>query len=93
MRPPAYGMIRLCANRAGHEAVPERRLALDLADVEGRAVRFGFDALTNAGVILVLRWGTLEVSVFESGKLLFKTKEAASAEAGMRAFREAMGWA
>lgn len=85
-------MLQLCANRAGYEAVPERRLRLDLADVEARAVAHGFDALTNAGIILVLRWGTLELSVFESGKLLFKTREPSVADAGMRAFREAMAW-
>lgn len=89
---PAYRVLELCKNRAGHEAVPVGRLALDLGDVERRAVSAGFDSLANAGVILVLKWGGVEMSVFESGKLLFKTKDAKAAEATMRAFGEAMGW-
>lgn len=92
MAAPAFSVLRLCANRAGYEAIPQSRLALDLTDVERRAAAHGFEPLTNAGVILVLRWGTLELSVFESGKLLFKTKDEKLAAVGMRELREAMDW-
>lgn len=92
MEAPRYRVLELCKNRAGHEAVPEQPVQLDLGDVETRLTRAGFESLANAGIILVVRWGAVEMSVFESGKLLFKTKDEKAARATQRAFVDAMGW-
>lgn len=87
-----YSVLRLCRNRAGFEAVPERRLGLDLGEVAGRVTKAGHEVVANAGVLLIVRFGAVEASVFESGKVLFKTKDETAAGEGMRRFREAMGW-
>jgi len=88
-----YSVLELCKNRAGYEAVPKGRLKLDLRQLEGELKEAGFEPLANAGILLVVRWGDVELSVFESGKLLFKTREADKARVAMAAFRGAMGWA
>ena len=85
-------MLELCKNRAGYEAMPRQRLKLDLRDVERTLVEAGFDALANASILLVVKWEDVELSVFESGKLLFKTREESAARVAMAAFRGAMGW-
>ena len=92
MSGPDYSVLELCRNRAGYEAVPTQALKLDLRAVERDLVEAGFDALANAGILLVVRWSTTELSVFESGKLLFKTQDETEAHAAMGAFRGAMGW-
>lgn len=89
---PAYGVLALCRNRAGYEAAPRTPLALDLSDVEKRLAAAGHAVLGNAGILLAARIAGVEASVFESGKVLFKTRDAAKADDGMRAFRAAMGW-
>ncbi len=85
-------MLELCKNRAGYEAVPKARLKLHLDDVESTLTKAGFESLANAGILLVVRWEDVELSVFESGKLLFKTRELDSARVAMTAFHTAMGW-
>lgn len=87
-----YSVLELCRNRAGYEAVPKSRLQLKLAEVERDLVESGFEPLANAGILLVVRWEDVELSVFESGKLLFKTREMDKARVAMAAFRAAMGW-
>ncbi len=89
---PRYAVLELCRNRAGYEAAPERKLALDLDVVQVALEEGGFETLANARIILVSRIGVVEVSVFESGKLLFKTKDAARAYAGMQLVFAALGW-
>ena len=88
-----YSVLELCKNRAGYEAVPRGRLKLDLRALEGDLKDAGFEPLANAGILLVVRWEDVELSVFESGKLLFKTREMEKARIAMAAFRGAMGWA
>ena len=90
---PEYSVLELCKNRAGYEAIPRARLRLRLADVERDLQEAGFEPLANAGIVLVLRWEDVELSVFESGKLLFKTREMDKARVAMAAFKGAMGWA
>lgn len=85
-------MLELCKNRAGYEAVPKAKLRLDLRALEPELKDAGFEPLANAGIILVLRWEGVELSVFESGKLLFKTRNLDDARVAMAAFRGAMGW-
>jgi TATA-box binding protein (TBP) (component of TFIID and TFIIIB) len=87
-----YSVLELCKNRAGYEAMPKERLKLDLRDVERTLQDAGFEPLANAGILLVVRWESVELSVFESGKLLFKTRDEADARVAMAAFRGAMGW-
>jgi hypothetical protein len=89
---PGYSVLELCRNRAGYEAVPKARLRLQLRQVEKDLVDAGFEALANAGILLVVRWEDVELSVFESGKLLFKTRDEAQARVAMAAFKGAMGW-
>ena len=90
---PEYGLLELCRNRAGYEAVPRTRLKLRLDEVERDLREAGFEPLANAGILLVVRWEDVELSVFESGKLLVKTRDEAKARVAMAAFRGAMGWA
>lgn len=89
---PEYSVLELCKNRAGYEAVPRRRMRLDLRALEPELAQAGFEPLANAGIILVVRWEDVELSVFESGKLLFKTRDEGSARVAMAAFKGAMGW-
>lgn len=89
---PEYSVLELCRNRAGYEAVPKRKLKLRLHDVEKDLKEAGFEPLANAGILLVVRWEEVELSVFESGKLLFKTREEDKARVAMAAFKGAMGW-
>ena len=93
MEPPEYSVLELCRNRAGYEAVPRGKLRLRLHDVERELKEAGFEPLANAGILLVVRWEDVELSVFESGKLLFKTRDEEQARVAMAAFRGAMGWA
>jgi TATA-box binding protein (TBP) (component of TFIID and TFIIIB) len=92
VQPPEYTVLELCKNRAGYEAVPKQKLRLRLDDVERELKEAGFEAVANAGLLLVVRWEDVELSVFESGKLLFKTRELDDARVAMAAFRGAMGW-
>ena len=87
-----YSVLELCKNRAGYEAFPRTRMKLDLRALEGELKQAGFEPLANAGILLVVRWETVELSIFESGKLLFKTREIDQARIAMAAFRGAMGW-
>jgi len=90
---PQYSVLELCKNRAGYEAIPREKMRLRLADVERDLKDAGFESLANAGILLVVRWESVEMSVFESGKLLFKTRDEGQARVAMAAFRGAMGWA
>jgi TATA-box binding protein (TBP) (component of TFIID and TFIIIB) len=89
---PEYSVLELCKNRAGFEAVPRQKLRLRLDDVERQLAEAGFEPLANAGLLLVVRWEQVEISVFESGKLLFQTRELDDARVAMAAFQAAMGW-
>lgn len=89
---PDYSVLELCKNRAGYEAFPQQKLRLRLHDVERDLKEAGFEPLANAGILLVVKWEDVELSVFESGKLLFKTRDEAKARVAMAAFRGAMNW-
>lgn len=92
LRRVEYSVLELCKNRAGYEAVPRSKLKLDLRRLEGELKEAGFEPLANAGILLVVRWEDVELSIFESGKLLFKTREMDKARIAMAAFRGAMRW-
>lgn len=73
-------VLRPCKTTAAYEAVPERDLRLDLGALEPRFHEQGWVTLANAGVMLVLQRGPDDVSLFRSGKLLIKTRDASVAE-------------
>ena len=62
------------------EAVPRDRLALDLDDCERLLKDAGYEVVSNAGVMLVVRKG-LDVTVYPHGRLLIHpVKDKAQAE-------------
>jgi hypothetical protein len=69
-------LLQPCKTTAAYEAIPERDLGLDLEAVEQRLHGAGWETLANAGVMLVIRRGADDASVFKSGKLLVKTRDA-----------------
>lgn len=73
-------LLRPCRTTAAYEAIPERDLRLDLGALETVFHREGWRTLANAGVMLVMQRGTDDVSLFQSGKLLIKTRDAAVAQ-------------
>lgn len=78
MRRTQYRALRLCSHGGGFEAVPQAPLELDLgrvrADLESAGV-----AVVDARVMLIASLDP-EVTVSRSGRLLFKTPDAAVAE-------------
>jgi len=82
-----YRRLRLCANNGGFEAIPEPPLRLDLGSVRSTLEREGI-AVVDARVMLIAATDP-EVTISRSGRLLFKTREAAAAE---RAFRQLQRW-
>lgn len=73
-------LIQPCKTTAAYEAIPERDLGLDLGRLEGDLVARGWQPVANAGILLVVR-KRLETSIFQSGKLLIKTRNRVEAEA------------
>ncbi|MBI4393428.1 MAG: hypothetical protein HY556_06500 [Euryarchaeota archaeon] len=84
-----FYILEPCKTRAGFEAIPENKLAWDLGKAEAALAAAGIPTIANAGVILVVDAGC-EVSLFESGKLLFKTPNRALAEESMNAVLDVM---
>jgi len=80
--PVLYTQLRLCSAGGGFEAVPVRRLALDLrrvrAELEARAA-----AVVDARVMLIVTVEGVEATISRAGRLLFKTGDS---EAARRAF-------
>ena len=73
-----YRTLRLCANGGGYEALPEVPGALDLALVRAGLERAGI-RVVDARVMLIASLDP-EVTISRSGRLLFKTPDAATAE-------------
>lgn len=73
-------LLQPCKTTAAFEAIPDSDLRLDLEAVEQRLHAAGWRTLANAGVMLVIRRGTDDASVFKSGKLLIKTRDATVAQ-------------
>lgn len=82
--------VELCSKRAGYEVTPDQPLDLDLQAAVQRLEDAGFEVLTDAGILLVVQTGPVEVSVFESGRLLVKTDDEALAREATRATLEAL---
>ncbi len=70
--------VKPCKHDA-YEAVPKRRVTLDLDECEGKLRGKGYEVLSNPKVMLVVRKG-VEVSIYPHGRLLMqpvKTKDEA----------------
>lgn len=87
----SYEDLRLCKNEAGYETAPHEDLDLDLDEAEATLDEAGWTPRANAGMVLVVERDTLEVSVFDSGKFMFKTRDEAVAEDAFRDVRDALG--
>ncbi len=73
------------------EAVPRNRVTLDLADCERRLASAGYETVSNAGVMLVVR-KDVEVTVYPHGRLLMHpAKDKADAERIARELYSALG--
>lgn len=83
--------VELCSKRAGYEVTPDEILDLDTSQAATRLEEVGFEVLTDAGVLLVVETGPVEVSVFESGRLLVKTEDEGEARKATRQVYEALG--
>lgn len=68
MSPLEFMAVRPCRFEA-YEAVPRTRVSLDLDDCERRLKASGYEVLSNAGVMLVVR-KDVEVTVYPHGRLL-----------------------
>ena len=83
--------IELCGNKAGYEVSPAAEHALDLSEAARTLEAAGFTVLSNAGILLVAQLGLVEVSVFESARLLLKTKDEAVATEATEITYRALG--
>lgn len=83
--------VELCAKRAGYEVTPDDPLDVDIERAVERLEEAGFEVLTNAGILCVAQTGPVEVSVFESGRLLIKTDQEELAREATRATYDALG--
>jgi hypothetical protein len=82
-----YRKLRLCSSNGGYEAIPDPPLRLDLREARSALERVGI-AVVDARVMLIA--GTdPEVTISRTGRLLFKTRDAAAAE---RAFQQLRRW-
>lgn len=82
--------VELCSKRAGYEVTPDDPIDVDIEQAQRQLEAAGFEVLTNAGILLVVQTGPVEVSVFESGRLLVKTDREALAREATRVTYEAL---
>jgi hypothetical protein len=73
-------LLRPCKTTAAYEAIPERDRRLDLERLERDMAATGWSLVANARVMLIVK-RDLEVTVFQSGKVLIKTRDRPQAEA------------
>ncbi len=73
-----YRQLRLCSGGGGFEAVPDRPLRVDLARVRDRLAAEGIRVL-DARTILIVGL-EVEVTISRAGRVLFKTRDPATAE-------------
>jgi hypothetical protein len=73
-----YRTLRLCSNSGAYEALPDSSRVLDLRHVRHRLEEEGI-AVVDARVMLIAAL-EVEVTISRTGRLLFKTRDAAAAE-------------
>ncbi len=83
--------VELCSKSGGFEVSPDSPQELDLDEQAVRFEKAGMNVVTNAGVLLVVDAGPCEVSVFESGRLLVKTRDEEQARDSIVAVYDVMG--
>lgn len=82
--------IKPCRHDA-YEAVPKRKVSLDLDECEKILAAKGYDILSNPKVMLVTRKG-VEITLYPHGRLLMQpVREKASAERIAEEFFSALG--
>lgn len=85
-----YEPLRPCRNGAGFEAEPQGTVDLDLAQAGDRLEAAGLPVVADAGMLLVVEAAGVEVSLFDHGKLLVKSRDRSVAEAAADAVRTAL---
>ncbi|HTW39397.1 MAG TPA: hypothetical protein VMF04_00850 [Thermoplasmata archaeon] len=80
-----YRRLRLCSNSGGYEAIPDPPLRLDLVGARHRLEQEGI-AVVDARVMLVAAMDP-EVTISRTGRLLFKTRDAAAADRAFQRLR------
>ncbi len=83
--------MELCSKSGGYEVNPGQGFDVGLDEGVERFQDAGMRVVTNAGVLLVVDAGVCEVSVFESGRLLVKTKDKEAAKRAVVAVYDALG--
>lgn len=82
--------VKPCRHDA-YEAVPKRKVSLDLDECEKILAAKGYDILSNPKVMLVTRKG-VEITLYPHGRLLMQpVREKASAERIAEEFFSALG--
>lgn len=79
-------LLRPCSTSAGFIAMPERTRRVDMARLKDELAADGFEIALDARVLLLVRKG-VESTVYSTGKVLLKTTDKATAEAGYAALR------
>jgi TATA-box binding protein (TBP) (component of TFIID and TFIIIB) len=85
-----YEDLHLCKNEAGYEAEPRRDLDLDLGEAEETLEDAGWTSRANAGMVLVVERDHVEVSVFDSGKIMVKSRDEDEARGAFQGVRDAL---
>jgi hypothetical protein len=73
-----YREIRLCSGKGSYEAIPRRKLELDLLKLKALLERSGLSVL-DARVMLLVS-GVPEMTVLRDARLLVKSRDRAQAE-------------
>lgn len=73
-------LIQPCRTTRALEAIPEGDLNLDLAALEPRLEKRGWEPRVNAGVMLIVR-KEHEATIFQNGRVLIKTLDMGAAQA------------
>ena len=84
-----YTSLKVCSSGGAFEAVPQPRLALDLAEAR-RRLETARVPVIDARVMLIVRLER-EVTLGRDGRVLIKTRDAAEAERVLGRLQELVG--
>lgn len=73
-------LLRPCSTSAGFTATPEPTRKQDMAALKKAVVAAGYTVVVDARIILIVRKGGVESSLYDDGKVLLKTTDRAAAE-------------
>ena len=73
-------LLRPCATSAGFTATPEPPLKMDMAALKKRLAAAGYVIVVDAKIILIVRHGGVESSLYDNGKVLLKTTDKDAAQ-------------